>query len=170
MLCVCRFSVELCTNHLRRAHKGDKVGDKAGGCTGGDSPPEGDHADDLGTADDIITENGEVPDDLSPVDRIPPPKDPLPVPLPLPLPLTKKQSPSEREKLGRTGDLVGGRLSSRPSRLPSTSTSIGGVALSPGGVVSPNLGTAISSPRKGKKEDGWKEVGKRYVGLCVCQF
>ena len=129
------------------------MGEKgSGGCIGGDSPPEGDHVDD--PTDDVMAENGEIPDDLSPVDRIPP-KDPLP----LSLPLTKKPSPIEREK--------GSRVSSRVGRLPST-TSIAGVTLSPGGVVSPSMTTPTSSPRKGKKEDGWKEVGKRYMHNYTC--
>ena len=114
---------------------------------GGDSPPEVDHVDD--PTDDVMAENGEIPDDLSPVDRIPP-KDPLP------LPITKKQSPVEREKTVGGG----GRVSSRLGRLPSTS-SMTGITLSPGGAVSPGMTTPTSSPRKGKKEDGWKEVGKR---------
>ena len=102
-----------------------------------------------------MTENGEIPDDLSPVDRIPP-KDPLP----LSLPLTKKQSPSERERVA--GEREGSsRISSRLGRLPSTH-GMTGIMLSPGGVASPGGTTPTSSPRKGKKEDGWKEVGKRY--------
>ena len=101
-----------------------------------------------------MAENGEIPDDLSPVDRIPPKE-----PLPLSLPLTKKQSPSERDKMG--GESVGSRISSQLDRLPSTS-GIAGITLSPGGVASPGMTTPTTSPRKGKKEDGWKEVGKRY--------
>ena len=102
-----------------------------------------------------MAENGETPDDLSPIDRIPP-KDPLPL-----LPLSKKQSPNERDRVGGGGTREressgssGMRVNTRVGRLPST-TSISG------GVVSPGVTTPTSSPRKGKKEDGWKEVGKR---------
>ena len=104
-----------------------------------------------------MTENGELPEDLTPVDRIPP-KDPLP------LPLGKKPSPKEGDHLGRGGGGGGGegrthvRLS---SRLPPTST-IGAMSVSPMSniaIVTPT--TPTISPRKGKKEEGWKEVGKR---------
>ena len=45
---------------LRRAHKGDKVGEKGGaGGGGGDSPPEVDQTDDV--TDDLMAENGEIP-------------------------------------------------------------------------------------------------------------
>ena len=117
---------------------------------GGDSPPEVDQADDA--ADDVMAENGEIPEELSPVDRIPPKE-----PLPLVLPLAKKPSPVEREKAGGEGN----RGYSRVTRLPSTG-SVSSMSLSPGGVASPGGTTPTSSPRKVKKEDGWKEVGKRY--------
>ena len=66
-----------------------------------------------------MAENGEIPEELSPVDRIPP-KEPLP--LPLPLPLAKKQSPVEREKREAGEREGGGRGTSRVARLPSTSS------------------------------------------------
>ena len=136
---------------LHRAHKGDKVGEKGGaGGGGGDSPPEVDQTDDV--TDDLMAENGEIPEELSPVDRIPP-KEPLP--LPLPLPLAKKQSPVEREKR-EAGERGGGRGTSRVARLPSTS-SMASVSLSPGGVASSSGTTPSHSPRKAKKRmDGRK--------------
>ena len=128
-----------------------------------------------------MTENGELPEDLSPVDRIPP-KDPLP------LPLGKKPSPKEEDRLGRGvgggregREGGGGRTHMRPSsRLPPTSN-IGTMSLSPVAsvaIVTPT--TPTSSPRKGKKEEGWKEVGKRsevkkcrihvHVNGCICTY
>ena len=149
---------------LHRAQKGDKVGEKGGaGGGGGDSPPEVDQTDDV--TDDLMAENGEIPEGLSPVDRIPP-KEPLP--LPLPLPLAKKQSPVEREKREAGEREGGGRGTSRVARLPSTS-SMASVSLSPGGVASSSGTTPSHSPRKAKKEDGWKEVGKRYANV-VCSI
>ena len=137
---------------LSRAHKGDKVEKGGAGGGGGDSPPEVDQADDPG--DDVMAENGEIPEELSPVERIPPKE-----PLALSLPLIKKQSLGERERVGGERESEA-RGSSRVTRLPSTS-GMAGVSLSPGGVASPSGTTPTSSPRKGKKEDGWKEVGKR---------
>ena len=135
------------------------MGEKGGaGCGGGDSPPEGDQADD--TADDVMAENGDIPEELSPVDRIPPKE-----PLPLVLPLVKKQSPVEREKAGGEGS----RGHSRVARLPSTG-SVASISLSPGCVASPVGTTPTSSLRKSKKEDGWKEVGKRYICYSLNQF
>ena len=122
------------------------------------------------SGDDVMAENGEVPEDLSPVERIPP-KEPLPV--------AKKPSPNESDRLGggtREGrEVGGGRAHSRTARrLPPTTSSIGAISLSPGGVVSmANVTTPTSSPRKGKKEEGWKEVGKRYavhVHVCLPRF
>ena len=102
-----------------------------------------------------MAENGEIPEDLSPVDRIPP-KDPLS------LSLSKKPSPvGERERSERERE-AGSRGTARVARLPSTSS----IALSPGGVASTSGATPTPSPRKGKKEDGWKEVGKRCVFDC----
>ena len=144
IMCVCVLCVcDVCVLTPRRAQKEVKVGEKGAG--GADSPPDADLPDDQ--TDDVMTENGEIPEELSPVERIPP-KDPLS------LPVTKKQSPVESERLG---GVTRGPL--RVSRLPSTS----GTSLSPGGVASPGGATPTASPRKGKKEDGWKEVGKRYT-------
>ena len=71
------------------------MGEKGGaGGGGGDSPPEVDPADDA--TNDIMAENGVIPEELSPVELIPLKE----LPLPVSLPLTKKQSPAEREKTG----------------------------------------------------------------------
>ena len=85
--CVCVFVcvivfVCLCVCVHPRAQKGDKTGEKGTGVG----------------ADDILAENGETADDLSPVDRIPP-KEPPPVP-----PSSKKLSSSD--KLSNAGTYV----------------------------------------------------------------